>query len=74
METAGFADIVVTDVTGDFLETARRWLRYTSELESELRSAVGDAVFDEQQADRAETIPPIEEGLLSRALFEGTSP
>jgi len=74
LDAAGFVEIVMTDVTSDFLDIARRWLRHASELEAELRSTLGNALFDEQQADRKEMITAIEEGLLSRALFVGTTP
>ena len=62
------------DVTNDFLETTLRWLAHASELERGLRSSLGDAVFDEQQAGRKEMITAVEEGLLRRALFVGTRP
>ncbi len=72
LEAAGFAEVVATDVTTDFLETARRWVRYASKFEGQLRRTLGDALFDEQQTDRTKMIAAIEEGLLCRALFEGT--
>ena len=72
LEAAGFAEVVASDVTTEFLATARRWVRYASKFEGELRRNLGDALFDEQQTDRREMISAIEEGLLSRALFEGT--
>jgi len=74
LEAAGFVRVVVTDVTREFLETARRWFTQASELEGELRSSLGDALFDEQQTDRKEMITAVEEGLLSRALFVGARP
>jgi hypothetical protein len=74
LEAAGFVQIEVMDVTQDFLETARRWFTHASELDGELRSTLGDVLFDEQQADRKETITAVEEGLLCRALFVGTRP
>ena len=74
LETAGFTRIVVIDVTKAFIETARRWLSDASGLERELRGTLGDALFDEQQADRKETITAIEQGLLRRSLFVGTRP
>ena len=74
LEAAGFVPIVVTDVTRDFLETARRWFTRAWELEAELRSTLGDALFDEQQADRKKMITAVEEGLLRRALFVGARP
>ncbi len=72
LEAAGLVKVVATDVTTDFLETARRWVNYASKFEGDLRSTLGDTLFDEQQADRRAMIAAIEEGLLSRALFEGT--
>ena len=74
LEAAGFTRIIVMDVTQDFLETARRWLTHASELDGELRSVLGDALFDEQQADRQDLITAIEDGLLCRSLFVGTRP
>jgi hypothetical protein len=74
LEAAGFVRVVVTDVTRDYLETARRWFTYASELEGELRSTLGSALFDEQQTDRKEMITAVEEGLLCRALFVGAKP
>jgi 2-polyprenyl-3-methyl-5-hydroxy-6-metoxy-1,4-benzoquinol methylase len=74
LEAAGFVQVVMTDATSDFLDTARRWLRHASRLEGGLRATLGDALFDEQQVDRKEMIAALEEGLLSRALFVGTRP
>jgi len=72
LEAAGLVEVVATDVTTDFLETARRWVNYASKFEGDLRSTLGDTLFDEQQTARRAMIAAIEEGLLSRALFEGT--
>lgn len=72
LEAAGLVEVVETDVTAVFLETARRWVNYASKFEGDLRSTLGDTLFDEQQAARRAMIAAIEEGLLSRALFEGT--
>ena len=74
LESAGFVRIVVTDVTREFLQTVRRWSTHASELEDELRSTLGDDLFDEQQTDRKEMITALEEGLLCRALFVGARP
>ena len=72
LEAAGFAEVMATDVTAEFLATAGRWVRYASKFEGELRRTLGDELFDQQQTDRREMISAIQEGLLSRALFEGT--
>ena len=72
LQAAGLVEVLETDVTADFLETARRWVNHASKFEGELRSTLGDTLFDEQQTARRAMIAAIEEGLLSRALFEGT--
>ena len=72
LQAAGLVEVLETDVTADFLETARRWMSYASKFEGDLRSTVGDTLFDEQQTDRRAMIAAIEEGLLSRAFFEAT--
>ena len=71
---AGFVDVEEIDVTEEFLHTARRWLRFSRELEPALRASVGDNVFDEQLIDRAEMVTAIEQGLLSRSLLVGVAP
>lgn len=74
LSAAGFTDVLVTDLTGAFLETARAWYAGSAEREQELRSIVGGAAFDQQQADREGMIAAIEEGLLSRALYVAAKP
>jgi hypothetical protein len=74
LRAVGFTDVEAIDLTQEFLETARGWYEHGRELESELRVTVGDAEFDQQQADRRETITAIEDGLLSRALLVAAKP
>ncbi len=74
LAAAGFVDVEEVDVTGEFLETARRWLRFSAELEPALRAALGDEVVDEQVADRTDMVKAIEEGLLKRSLLVGAAP
>ena len=71
---AGFADIDDVDVTGEFLETAHRWLRFAAELEPALRATLGDEVVDQQVADRTDIVRGIEEGLLRRSLLVAAAP
>jgi len=63
-----------TDVTAQFLETARRWLRHGLELEPELRASLGPAIVDQQLADRTDMVTAIEEGLLMRSLLVAAAP
>ena len=71
---AGFAEVDEMDFTGEFLETARRWLRFSREFEPGLRAALGDDAFDEQLIDRTDMVTAIESGLLKRALFIAVAP
>lgn len=74
LEAAGFIEVEETDVTPDFLRTARRWHRFSRRLEAPLRASLGDQLFDERQNDRKALIAGVEEGLLSRSLFVATAP
>jgi hypothetical protein len=74
LRRAGFTDIEVTDVTGEFLATARGWFAHASRLERDLRLDGGERAFEERQADRRQIICAIEDGLLSRALIVGMKP
>jgi hypothetical protein len=74
LRAAGFVDVEVTDLTREFLETARGWYEHASALEPKLRSEMGDEAFDDRQADRRTMIAAIEDRLLSRALLVATRP
>lgn len=74
LQAAGLTDVEAVDLTPEFLETARGWHDHSVSLERELRAAVGEAEFDQQQADRRETVAAIEDGLLSRALLIAAKP
>jgi hypothetical protein len=74
MRRAGFVELVDTDLTADFLETARAWLHWASRYEKRLRTALGGELFDQQQSDRRDLIQGIEGGLLQRVFVAGTSP
>ena len=74
LEAAGFIHVEETDVTPDFLQTARKWLEVALHLEPALRGSLGDELFDEQQHDRRAIVEAVEEGLLSRSLFLATAP
>jgi hypothetical protein len=69
LRAAGFVQIEEVDFTAEFLETARRWLRFSQEFERALRESLGNQVFDQQSADRKGMVAAIEEQLLARALF-----
>jgi hypothetical protein len=66
---AGFKSVVETDLTNNFLATARAWRDGRQRRESELRASFGDSCFEERQADSRAMVAAIEEGLLRRSLF-----
>ena len=66
---AGFTDIGSRDTTLEYLEVAGRWLVAARELETELRSAVGDEIFDDKYESRAVSYEMIKAGELGRTLF-----
>ena len=66
---AGFVSVTETDLTDEFLVTARAWRDGRQCRESELRASFGDSCFEERQADSRAMVAAIEEGLLRRSLF-----
>jgi hypothetical protein len=71
---ARFVDVEEIDFTEEYLETARRWLRFSRQLEPPLRASLGDAAFEEQLTDRTDMVTAIEGGLLKRSLLVAASP
>ncbi|MCA1693790.1 MAG: hypothetical protein LC749_03165 [Actinobacteria bacterium] len=71
MQKAGFVDVQITDVTSEFLDTARSWRGEFSRHESAVKAVVGEAEWEERQASRAGIIKGIEDGLLRRTLVSG---
>ncbi len=74
LQAAGFIEIEEGDVTDEFLATAERWVRFSRQLEPELRALQGAEAFDEVQLDRETILGAIREGLLSRSLFVAMRP
>jgi hypothetical protein len=72
LRAAGFVDVEERDVTAEFLITAEGWLRFSQELEKELRALQGAKAFDDQQSDRKTILAAVGEGLLSRSLLVAT--
>jgi hypothetical protein len=69
LSRAGFTSVTETDLTGDFLETARAWYEGRQGQETELRASFGDSWFEDRQNGSSAMIPAIEDGLLRRSLF-----
>lgn len=69
LERAGFELALERDVTDDFLDTARAWLRESEAVADELAVLEPEGGFDERQEDRRTMIAAIAEGLLRRTLY-----
>lgn len=68
----GFTGIGMMDTTAGYMTVARRWLAAARELEPELRSAMGDAVFEDKLASREGSFSLLETGELGRTLYWAT--
>ena len=71
VDRAGFSEVRTTDVTGDYLETARDWLAARERHHDELRP-LDPAGYDERVSRGRAAIRAIEEGLLRRSLVVAT--
>ena len=69
LRSAGFVDVVVTDLTADYRATQRRWMDATERRELAMRGVMGDQMYDERLATRRETLQAIDDGLLTRFLY-----
>jgi hypothetical protein len=73
VEKAGFRSIECSNVTEEFHTMSLRWLSVAADLEDDLRSALGDDVFDDKLQSRKDTLDAIESGELQRLLFTATA-
>jgi cyclopropane fatty-acyl-phospholipid synthase-like methyltransferase len=71
---AGFTDVRIEDVTGQYGATQRTWLEQTQANERALRGLAGDMVFELGQRERRRTRAAIDEGLLRRVLIAARRP
>lgn len=71
---AGFADVQETDLTAEFLRTARARYQGRQQHFAQLAAAEGEASVNQKQADSRAQIKAIEAGLLRRSLFLARRP
>ena len=64
----GFEIVADRDLTAEFRTTAAAFLQARSELEAELRAAVGDAAFEDERSADEKILIGIDEGLLLRSM------
>ncbi len=74
LQTAGFGEVMETDVTAEYLRTARDWFEARERYAPQLRRSPGEVEFEQRQADSKAQVAAIEEGLLRRSLFVAKRP
>jgi hypothetical protein len=74
LRAAGFERIRETDVTDDYLGIQRALHEANLRHERSLRRVLGDAKFDDAQADRRQSLERIEAGHYRRSLFVAERP
>ncbi len=71
METAGFTNVVIDDVTDEYDVTLSESIRARDEESAALIDLVGADVFAEGRASREQELAAIHDGLLRRYLVSG---
>ncbi len=69
LESAGFVDIDHVDITAEFAETARGWLREYRASYDELAAMEAPGAFAQRLRDGQRQLRAVEAGLLRRGLF-----
>lgn len=72
--SVGFTIVEEEDATSPFQATCEAILRARVELEHELRTEEGDALFEEEQRKKRHMLEGIARGLLRRTLLVATKP
>ena len=72
LRSAGFVDVVATDLTDDYRGTLQRWIDASDRHEAELRRVVGDHAYADRERTRNRTVEAIAGGYLSRFGYTAT--
>lgn len=72
LRSAGFVDVVATDLTDDYRGTLQRWIDASDRHEAELRRVVGDDAYADRERTRNRTVEAIAGGYLSRFGYTAT--
>jgi hypothetical protein len=74
LDTAGFEDVTVTDVTDAYLATLAHWYQAYDLEAAALRALIGSDDYAERQTRRRRTIEAVDNGLMRRYLVAGQRP
>jgi len=69
LKTAGFVDVGVDDVTGEYRRTQAAWIDAYERRAIAISGQIGDTAFRERTADRARSLAAIDAGLLARFMY-----
>jgi cyclopropane fatty-acyl-phospholipid synthase-like methyltransferase len=69
LDTAGFGDVHVSDLSADYLATVRRWVAAREAHVDELAELLGEEEVRERIADGRRTAAAIADGLLVRTQY-----
>jgi hypothetical protein len=69
LRTAGFTEIVATEVTAEYRSTQQRWIDATERHAEAIRHAVGSDTFDDRIRSLHQTQQAITDGVLSRFQY-----
>lgn len=74
LDTAGFVDIEIDDVSNEYVDTMTDWIREWDKESDELVDLLGADEFSERQARRRHALGPITAGLLRRYMITASRP
>ena len=69
LRSAGFGEIVATDLTAQYRSTQRAWIDASERYAAAMREAMGSDAFDDRVAGRHRTLRAIDDGILSRFRY-----
>jgi hypothetical protein len=74
LHRAGFVSVTEHELTREFLDTNRAWLREREIRADELKTIDGEEAFLQRQADYRAEMRAVEAGVLHRSLLVARNP
>ena len=69
LRTAGFVNIIASDLTPEYRATLQRWIDATDRRGAVICDIVGEETYNDRRTSRRRTLQAIDDGLLSRYLY-----
>lgn len=74
VRAAGFREVDVVDVTGEYRDTQQAWMDQWEAHADHLETLYGAEMVRDRRGERRRTLAAIDEGLLRRSLVTATRP